>query len=218
MAIKDSLTGRVLPNDVIGLKFHRWTVLSFAEKRKTQYYYNCECECGIKKIVSGTRLVTGGSKSCGCYRFRKGQNMTHGLRNHPLYGIWRGIKTRCLNPKSAHWSDYGGRGIKICDRWNDSFVNFYNDMINGYEKGLHIGRIDNNGNYEPSNCRWETPMQNSNNKRSNVYVTHDGRTHTPAEWARELFVKANTIQNRIRKGRKDYEALFGSKPTIQQNQ
>jgi hypothetical protein len=207
---KCPITGRFLPTMLeVGKKYHRWTVLGLHFKNNGgNLFWECQCECGTIKDVSGHRILSGESKSCGCYRYRKGQNSTHGLRKHPLYSVWRGIKNRCLNPKAPHWPDYGSRGIQICDRWKGSVQNFYDDMHEGYQKGLHIGRINNDGNYEPTNCRWETPLQNSNNKRSNVYVTHDGRTHTPAEWARELFKKANTIQARIRRGKKDSDALF----------
>lgn len=205
-------SGQFKPVEVIiGATYHWWTVLSFYHKHPASgnYFYKCECACGKINDISGHRLLRGETKSCGCYRFRKGQNKKHGLKSHPLYSVWRGIKDRCLNEKSLHWPDYGGRGIYICDSWKDSVVNFYNDMHEGYEKGLHIGRIDNNGPYSKENCRWETPWQNSLNKRNSVYITHDGRTHTPAEWAKELFVKSNTICSRIRKGWTDYEALFG---------
>jgi hypothetical protein len=204
-------TGRVIPSRVSpGDKFNKWTAISFSHKNSGgNNVWTCQCECGAISQVLACRLVSGKSLSCKSAIHMAGRNKKHGLRNHPLYQVWRGIKYRCLDPSAHNYEDYGGRGIGMCDRWKESVENFYNDMVSGYKRGLHIGRIDNNGNYEPGNCRWETPIQNMNNKRSNVYVTHDGRTHTPAEWARELFIKANTIQNRIRKGRKDYDALFG---------
>jgi hypothetical protein len=194
----------------IGATYFEWTVISYSHKHKNgSHFYLCQCSCGDIKPVCGNRILRGDSKRCyKCSRPKKGMNKIHGLRHHPLYKVWRGIKTRCLCQTDQHWDDYGGRGIKICDRWKDSVQNFYDDMHEGYQKGLHIGRINNDGDYEPSNCRWETPLVNANNKRTNVYVTHDGRTHTPAEWARELFKKANTIQARIRRGKKDSDALF----------
>jgi hypothetical protein len=121
------------------------------------------------------------------------------------------MKYRCNNPNSHNYRLYGGRGIRVCDRWLESVENFYNDMINGYQKGLHLDRIDVNGDYSPENCRWLTCEQNNNNKRFNWVVSFDGRTHTPTEWGRELGINANTIQSRKRKGWTDYESLFGLK-------
>jgi len=172
------------------------------------YYWMCRCDCGVEKEIMASKL-TAGQKSCGCLHFLKGQNKTHGLKNHPLYSVWSGMKRRCYNKNSPNYPNYGGRGITVCERWMASVKNFYDDMISGYIKGLHLDRIDVNGNYEPGNCRWATPIQNSNNKRLNWVVSFDGRTHTPTEWGRELGVKANTIQNRKRKGWTDFEALFG---------
>jgi hypothetical protein len=207
----NKVTGQFLPMDLTGQTFNKLTAIRVSHKDGNGYWWVCSCDCGKETTAMATRLVHGKTKSCGCLKFSKQQNKTHGLRYHPLYGVWKGIKYRCFNPNAPHYPDYGGRGIKMCDRWKDSAENFYNDMISGYEKGLHIGRINNDGDYEPSNCRWETPILNNNNKRSNIYVTMDGRTHTPAEWARELVAKADTIRNRIRRGRKDYEALFGKR-------
>lgn len=109
--------------------------------------------------------------------------------------------------------DYGGRGISVCKRWMESFQDFHSDMISNYKYGYNLDRIDVNGNYEPCNCRWLTNTENQNNKRNNVYICMDGRTHTPAEWSRETGVKGNTISNRKRKGWSDYDAIFGLNTT-----
>jgi hypothetical protein len=175
------------------------------------YFWLCKCDCGKECEVSATRINKGETKSCGCLKLKKGQNEKHGLKKHPLYSVWAGMKYRCYNVKSHNYPLYGGRGITVCDRWLQSVVNFYEDMIDGYVKGLHLDRINNDGNYEPTNCRWLTHTQNSNNKRNNVYICMDGRTHTPAEWGRELNIKDNTIANRKRKGWVDYDTLFGLK-------
>lgn len=203
--------GQMLPIRLTGERFSLLLVIRPEETIKGNVWWLCECNCGRMILVKATRLTQGTTKSCGCLKKRKGQNMTHGLRKHPLYRVWRGMKYRCLVPSAHNYPDYGGRGITVCDRWL-SIENFYNDMLPGYIKGLHLGRINNDGDYCPENCRWETPEQNNNNRRCCVMVTFDGRTHTIAEWAKELVVKANTISARIRRGRKDYEALFGDKP------
>lgn len=204
-------TGRFSPIELTtGSKHNKWTVIGFSHKNKVgNIFWQCECECGTVKSVAAHAVISGKSKSCGCNRRRKGQNKTHGLRNHPLYKTWMAMKYRCLTVTAHNYHLYGGRGISICDRWLESVVNFYNDMFNGYQKGLHLDRIDVNGNYCPENCRWVTGTENNNNKRVNWKVSFDGRTHTPTEWGSELGIKANTIQSRKRKGWTDYEALFG---------
>lgn len=95
-------------------------------------------------------------------------NYKHGLMNSPIYTIWVNMKQRCYNFKSTTYEYYGARGITVCDRWLNSFENFYNDMISTYVKGLQLDRIDNNGNYEPDNCRWATRSQNTKNRRTRV--------------------------------------------------
>lgn len=130
----------------------------------------CRCDCGEEKIVSGNTLVSGDTQSCGCYRReRTAQVMRkyhtrHGGSFTKLYGIWHGMRKRCFCKTDKNFFRYGGRGITICERWND-FANFRQDM--GFPpKGMLIDRINNDGNYEPSNCRWTDPKTSSNNRRS----------------------------------------------------
>lgn len=146
----------------IGQKFNRLTIISEIDNG----YVECVCDCGNHKKVRIGNLRSNQVKSCGCLlkECLIKRNETHGLNGHPLHKLWFKIKERCLNPNVKSYRNYGGRGIKICDRWL-VFENFYNDMISGYEKGLEIDRIDNEGNYEPSNCRWVTHRQNTQNTR-----------------------------------------------------
>lgn len=199
--------------DISGIKINMLTVVCKSRQHNNgAWYWKCLCDCGNETEVSIQHLTTGRiTKSCGCIKRNKEANKKHGLKYHPLYKVWNNMKGRCLNKNYSNYPNYGGRGIAVCDEWVLSVVNFYNDMIDGYEKGKHLGRIDNNGNYCKYNCRWETPIQNMNNKRSNVYICIDGRTHTPAEWARQTDQKDNTISNRKRKGATDYESVFGLK-------
>lgn len=123
--------------------------------------------------------------------------MSHGLRHTRLSGIWRGIKTRCNNPNHRSYKNYGARGIKICDEWKE-FLPFYEwAMANGYEEHLTIDRIDVNGDYEPSNCRWVTMQTQLNNTRVNRYVTICGETHTMSEWARKFGISYYLMRYRL---------------------
>ena len=119
----------------------------------------------------------------------------------PLYNTWRGMKERCLNPNHIGYNNYGGKGIIICEEWQNSFVKFREwALSNGYQEGLTIDRVDTNGNYEPSNCRWSTQKEQQNNKTSNHFLTYNGITMTINQWAEELGVKRELIKDRLRWG------------------
>jgi hypothetical protein len=195
--------------DLTGRRFHFLIVVDTAYRENHCYYWNCVCDCGNTKAIAAHRLKSGRTKSCGCYKLRKGQNVKHGLKSHPLYGVWRGIKERCLNINSKKYPDYGGRGITICPEWQNSMEKFYEDMLPGYQKGLQIDRIDNDKGYCKSNCRWAERLVNANNKRNNVFITVHGETLTAAEWGRKLNIKDNTIANRKLKGFSDEECIYG---------
>jgi len=181
--------------NLLGQKFGMVTAIEIMGKNKSgNYTWKCICDCGGTKIFSSDYLRSGHTPSCGC------KKESHGLRKHPLYRIWAGIKTRCYNPKVRSFKDYGGRGILMCPKWKDSFTSFYNDTISGYKVGLQIERIDNDKGYSPKNCKWGTPKQQANNKRTNVVLTYMGKTQTAPEWAEEIGVKATTITSRNRKG------------------
>lgn len=132
----------------------------------------------------------------------------HGLVKHKLYYSWASMKTRCYNSNCVCYKDYGGRGIKVCDEWKNSFINFYNWSIkNGYLAGLQIDRIDNNSHYEPNNCRWITPILNLNNKRNNHVLTFNNKTQTLSQWAIELNIPRSTLTSRLKHGWSTEETL-----------
>jgi len=153
--------------DITGEKFGRLTVVERAENNKFgDAQWLCKCECGTEKAVTGYKLRNGHTKSCGCLSVDMGkERATHGNSTHPLYRVWRNLKTRCLNPKYWKTHRYGKRGISICDEWIDDFQAFFDFcMANGWRPELQIDRIDNDGNYEPDNCHFVTPAENSRNR------------------------------------------------------
>lgn len=172
----------------------------------------CDCECGKQVVALNKTLLNGKTRSCGCLHMdvlsvikRRHGETVGGFTKE--YKIWRGIKWRCCNPKHPNFMFYGGRGIKVCGRWLNSFVNFRADM-GRCPPGMEIDRWpDNDGNYEPSNCRWATKEQQANNRRTNRRITHDGKTQTYAQWEKEIGLKEGTITQRIARGWSESRAL-----------
>lgn len=205
--------------DLTGQRFGRLVALKKSERTdaKRNTWWICQCDCGNIKEVRTSCLIHGYAKSCGCYNREKArehgrQMMTkHGWYGTRVYNIWCSIVDRCSNPKCPQYHNYGGRGIKMCDEWRHHPELFCEwAMDNGYADNLTIDRIDANGNYEPSNCRWITNAEQQTNKRNNVLITYDGKTHCVAEWARALGVNQFNIYNRIYAGwTNPKEILFG---------
>lgn len=139
-------------------------------------------------------------------------HLIHGKRKTRLYRIWTNVKTRCYNENDPHFKRYGGRGITVCEEWRNSFEAFYNWAVsNGYSDELTIDRINNDGNYEPSNCRWVTFKEQNQNKRNVILLTYEGETKSCAEWCRILNLGKDTIRQRYHKGWTTEECLFGKK-------
>lgn len=183
--------------DLIGEKFGKLTVVSFVDKKGTRTYWNCVCECGGKRIVSNDHLKRGDVTDCGCYRRHISYNKKHGMSDKPIYTIWLLMKERCFNYKRREYKDYGGRGIKVCSEWLDATKFIEWALNNGYTEGLTIDRIDNNGNYEPNNCRWVDRETQANNKRNNRLITYKGETKTITQWAKEHGLTYYIVKKRI---------------------
>lgn len=175
-------------NNLIGQQFGRLTVIGMDDRNTRKTYWICQCSCGNMKSVRSDSLIRGAIKSCGCLKKETDainlvKNHSHKMSGSRLYGIWQGMKGRCDNPHNARYDRYGGRGIVVCDEWRNSFENFYNWAIqNGYSDELTIDRKDNDGNYEPGNCRWSSNQEQCNNRCTNVKITIGNATKTLTEW------------------------------------
>lgn len=188
--------------DIGGKKFGRLTVIEFAGKKYRKNLWRCRCECGKETITTASHLLSGHTKSCGCLAKEKSiiaskiANAKHGMRKTVIYRIWANMKARCLNPKDQHYYAYGKRGIKVCDRWVNSFQNFMVDM--GLPpKGTSLDRIDVNGDYCPENCRWANNKIQANNRRNTIYLEFKGVIKPLAIWADELKINPDTLACRI---------------------
>lgn len=198
-------------NDISGKTFGRLTVVSLSEIKNSKRHWECKCICGNIRKIQEDSLTHGRTKSCGCLRTEVNifKGTIHGLRKHSLYGVWDGMINRCYRDTCEHYKSYGGRGISICDEWRNDFVAFYNwSTNNGYEKGLTIDRIDNEGNYEPSNCKWSTRKQQQANRRNTIFIEIDGAIKSLSEWSDESGISKKVIDYRIRKGWIPSEAVF----------
>lgn len=194
-----------------GQKFNRWTVLKRYGTQDRKSTWLCKCDCGTLRVVKGYTLKHGMSKSCGCYE--KEQKIkrltTHGMTNSRLYRIWQAMKNRCENKKSADYQYYGARGIKVCSAWKNDFQSFHDwAKKNGYRDNLTIERIDVNGDYEPSNCRWIPPNKQHFNMRNNRMIEFRGKIKTLKEWCNELNLPYNTIHARLNMYKWSVEKAF----------
>ena len=184
--------------DLTGQKFGKLTVIEYLGIFNHKARFECICECGNTKVVTGVHLRNGHVRSCGCLAKNNMNQTTHGLSNHPLYNVWQGIKARCNCNTDKHYKFYGGRGISICDEWKNDFKAFYDwSMSHGYQKGVMLDRIDNDLGYSPDNCRWVNSKIQNNNRRNNILIRFNGKTQTLAQWSDEINIKMTTLYNRL---------------------
>jgi len=201
----------------IGQVYGRLKVLAIGKNpAKKRAVIIVQCSCGSPpKPVEMNNLRSGKTVSCGC--FATEQRTTHGYSKHPLFMVWLSMKYRCSNPKFIGYDIYGGRGIKVCERWHN-IDNFITDMYPTFKKGLQVERIDNNGDYTPNNCKWATHSEQSLNRRSCHKITFQGKTMSISEWAKRTGIKYNTLSKRIlTQGLSPEEALTRKVLTLEQS-
>lgn len=182
--------------NLAGKKFHRLEVLSLIGKDNANHaIWQCKCDCGNETNVQSSHLITGHTRSCGC--LHKEVLTKHGCHGGKLYNAWQAMISRCYNSKTESYHNYGGRGITVCERWIDSPINFILDMGIPDNKKLTLERIDVNGNYELSNCKWASMKQQQRNKRNNNVIEFNGESLCLSEWCEKLNLKRSTLRNRL---------------------
>jgi len=202
--------------DLTGKQFGELTVISFSHMDYRHCAkWLCLCSCGCGTVVDASHLRSGHTTTCGHANITlvKHKDGYYPARDHPrLYGVWSAMKARCNNAKSASYKDYGGRGIRVCDEWM-SFTPFCEwALTHGYNENAKIGgctldRIDVDGDYSPTNCRFVDAQTQMNNKTNNRYATINGKTDTMANWIRRLGLKRGTVMQRLSRGYTPEEAL-----------
>lgn len=193
--------------NLVGKRFGNVTVIKMMGhfSRKPWYESMVKCDCGNEFITKDTNLINGVTTRCSECFFTTLRIFKH--RDHRLIGIWRAMISRCTNIDNARYSSYGGRGITVCKEWLASFDSFYEWAVaNGYEEHLTIDRINNDGNYEPSNCRWTTYAIQNLNKRTNRYINYEGEMMTIKEASQKSGIPMKNISDRIRYGWSEYDA------------
>lgn len=185
--------------DLTGQTFGRLFVVREYGRQNGHVTWLCQCSCGKTTITCTGDLRQGKTTSCGCYHNEMVANITksHEMCDTRLYNIWANMVQRCTNKNASGYERYGGRGIQVCKEWMTS-KNFIEWALeNGYSDELTIDRINVNGNYEPSNCRWATQKVQQNNKSSNHLFTYKGETHTLMEWSEITGINYGTLKNRL---------------------
>jgi hypothetical protein len=186
--------------DLTGKRFGRLLVLSRDIDLGAETGWLCRCDCGKTIICRRTNLRSGKSRSCRCSIVRANKmRATHGLSGTPTYRAWKSMKWRCYNYKCAEYLHYGGRGIKVCDRWIHSYENFFADMGERPSDKYSLERVDNNGDYCPENCKWATKKEQCRNRRGLHYLTIDGQTKCLSEWCQIYGLNPGTVFHRMKK-------------------
>lgn len=185
-----------------GDKFGRWTAIANPVKVGRIYRVACRCNCGTVRDVIPADLCCKRSTNCGCLRREKvgARNKKHGKTYTREYVVWCGMLARCRNPNHKGYDRYGGRGISVCQRWQNSFKAFMDDMGMPPTPRHTIDRKDNDGDYEPGNCRWATNAENCANTRSNHKITFRGETLCITHWAKRIGISTEALRERLLRG------------------
>jgi len=180
--------------DLSGQKFGKLTAIKRVGKdRHGNILWHCLCDCGNTSTVRTNSLKSGRIKTCGCFNIGR---TTHGLSRMPINYVWQAMIQRCYNINNPVYKNYGGRGIKVCYRWRNSFEAFFDDMGHP-EKGMSIDRIDNDKGYSPDNCKWSTAKEQCNNTRKNRRITYNGMTRSLTDWSFHLGGGKNLVSKRV---------------------
>lgn len=192
--------------ELVGQQFGRLTVLQHSHQVENHHHWHCGCVCGNLKTINGNSLKRGLTQSCGCLQRERAKGRppkhTHSLRGGKptkAYYTWQSMISRCYYPSNHSYKNYAFRGTTVCDRWRHSFENFYADMGDP-PSGTTLERIDNEGNYTPENCKWATPLEQAQNRRTTRRITYQGTTQSIAAWERTLGFTKDTLLGRIRHG------------------
>lgn len=204
--------------DISGRRYGKLVVKEYHSTDKNRNaLFLCDCDCGNTAIVAGTRLVSGHTQSCGCLqketartelkKFNQSDrhitdgHLIHGENKTPLHNVWVGMRKRCNNQSYEHYGRYGGRGIKVCAEWYSSYLAFKSwALANGYVEGLEIDRIDNDGNYEPSNCKWSTRTEQVRNRSNTRFIGINGIVKPLKQWCEETGTNYKVAHAKIQKG------------------
>ena len=202
-------------DDLTGMVFGRLTVIGLNKIEKGIAFWNCLCKCGHICVIRSNNLKQGIAKSCGCYKKevsrQLGKKAKHGMSQTRIYHIWKNMRRRCNCETAPDYDRYGGRGISVCNEWDD-FQTFYDWAIeNGYAPKLTIERIDNDGNYSPQNCKWATNTEQQRNRSKTVKLAYNGETKALSEWCEIYGLNMKTVYGRLHdyKWTNPDEILFG---------
>jgi hypothetical protein len=196
--------------DITNKRFNRLTAIKYVGKDTHNHsVWECLCDCGKTAFVPVGCLSTGKTKSCGCLKLERSSflNRTHGKSRSPEYRNWCAMKERCNREAHKNYGDYGGRGIRVCDRWESSFENFLTDMGTRPTPRSTVERIDSDKGYSPENCRWAEMDEQQRNKRNTVRIVFNGERKSIGEWAQLLGVTVNFITKRLYRGWSPHDAL-----------
>ncbi len=193
MPIREPIRPGAIP-DLTGKRFERSVVLKLDGIKNNRSYWICKCDCGATFSSRSDQLKSGDTKSCGCYNYDRVR--THGLKKTPEYKAWQSMRQRCENPNDCNYRLYGAIGIKVCHRWK-RFENFIQDMGFRPSRDHSIDRINNDGDYKPSNCRWATRIEQANNRCTNLFVEYLGVKKSLTSWARDFGLRPGLVWIRV---------------------